>query len=935
MIHGNYVLLSGSNGFLGTQIALKLISCDLKIIALVRSRTNQDAETRLKRAWWEFPELLEALKNNQVEVISGNVEKNHLGMDETVYQDLALKTNYIIHAAADLRLNAPLDELRKVNVQGTINMLEMAKNCKKDAFKRFSHVSTAYVAGKCEGEVLEDDLSDRCGFSSNYEQSKYEAEKEVIKSGIPYSIFRPGMIVGDSRTGAIKNFNTIYVPLRLYFNGKLKLIPVSPLNKINMVPVDYVSKTIVDLSLKKKAEKLTFHLTAPDESLPSIRELVDFTRQWANEKWNIHLPAPLFLGLPMGAVKKFFDIAGYFLKNQKGFQISVLSHLTPYIKENRRFSRRNTDLLSGPYSLSWKDFMGPLLNYAIYAGFFHRSDRTVHEQIMHRLKSKTFPVTLYDVVNGEFECKNGITIRNKIIKAVQALKYLGITPGDRVALVGYNSTRYLILDVALGLSGVITVPIYYTSPLIEIEEMIKDSGSRILFIGTPDLLKESSKLDLGIPLISFTRDSNSELIKEDIIPWEKFMEMGNHDKKDINAPVDFESAATIRYTSGTTGTPRGVQFNHGNLRWMGEFIASMPPWEDRIKEVSYLSFLPMNHVVEGILGTYSPYYAPAPLKLYFMEEFHDLSQALPLINPTIFFSVPRFYEKLWTNLEENWLGRLYLRIDESLLKSILRRILRRSLLKKSGLKNCAQLIVGSAPVSEKLLYDYRKLGIEIHNAYGLTEAPLITINRWGDNNLETVGKPLPFTKIKIAKDGEIMVKGPQTTSGYFNNDSKFLFQEDWLLTGDYGYLNSDESLVITGRKKEVLINAYGKTINPLKIETRLKSLSGIDEALLIGDSRAYCVALLWSDEFLKPPAQLDDEINELNSNLANPEKVKKWVVLKNDLSIEAGDLTANLKLKRNNIMQRFEKTIEYLYHAEESDNKSQDILHMGIANKEF
>ncbi len=286
-------------------------------------------------------------------------------------------------------------------------------------------------------------------------------------------------------------------------------------------------------------------------------------------------------------------------------------------------------------------------------------------------------------------------------------------------------------------------------------------------------------------------------------------------------------------------------------------------------------------------------------------------------------------------MEENWLGRLYLRIDESLLKSILRRILRRSLLKKSGLKNCAQLIVGSAPVSEKLLYDYRKLGIEIHNAYGLTEAPLITINRWGDNNLETVGKPLPFTKIKIAKDGEIMVKGPQTTSGYFNNDSKFLFQEDWLLTGDYGYLNSDESLVITGRKKEVLINAYGKTINPLKIETRLKSLSGIDEALLIGDSRAYCVALLWSDEFLKPPAQLDDEVNELNSNLANPEKVKKWVVLKNDLSIEAGDLTANLKLKRNNIMQRFEKTIEYLYHAEESDNKSQDILHMGIANKEF
>lgn len=212
------------------------------------------------------------------------------------------------------------------------------------------------------------------------------------------------------------------------------------------------------------------------------------------------------------------------------------------------------------------------------------------------------------------------------------------------------------------------------------------------------------------------------------------------------APVGFGDIATLRYTSGTTGRPKGVVFRHDNLRWMAESLASLPPWKARNRPVSYLSFLPMNHVVEGILGTYSPYYAPARLDIYFLENLRDLRKTLPKVRPVIFFSVPRVYEKAWEAFRQSGLGRLYLaataRVPSGpggtpaaggggLAARPLRSVARRAFLRRTGFDRCSQLIVGSAPSSEDLLGAYRGLGIELHNAYGLTEAPLVTMNRPG------------------------------------------------------------------------------------------------------------------------------------------------------------------------------------------------------------
>ncbi|MGZ7068735.1 MAG: AMP-binding protein, partial [Methanobacterium sp.] len=352
--------------------------------------------------------------------------------------------------------------------------------------------------------------------------------------------------------------------------------------------------------------------------------------------------------------------------------------------------------------------------------------------------------------------------------------------------------------------------------------------------------------------------------------------------------------------------------------------ASMPPWKDRISEVFYLSFLPMNHVVEGIMGTYSPYYAPASLNLYFLEDFHELNKALPMVRPKIFFSVPRFYEKVLYNVHESRIGRIYLR-SSGILKGVLRKFIKREILKKAGLDRCAQLIVGSAPISDDLIKSYHEVGIEVYNAYGLTEAPLVTINRIGKNRIGTVGEPLPSTDVIIDDDGEILVKGPQVTSGYFERDSKDLFKDGWLCTGDFGHITPERSLVITGRKKEVIVNSYGKTINPLKIEGMLKNIPGIDEAMVIGDGKPYCSAFLWAESTKLNFAKIDDAIREINIRLSRPEEIKEWVILNNDLSIGV-DLTANLKLKREAIIKRYNGVVGFIYGSGlEPDN----ILHFG------
>ena len=354
-----------------------------------------------------------------------------------------------------------------------------------------------------------------------------------------------------------------------------------------------------------------------------------------------------------------------------------------------------------------------------------------------------------------------------------------------------------------------------------------------------------------------------------------------------------------------------MAFTHGQLRWMAETMASLVPWGIRTRPNRYLSFLPMSHVVEGILGTYSPYDLPAPVEVTFLEDFRRVAATLPAVRPTVFFSVPRLYQKVWEGVGRSRIGTRYQRMRAGPLRLILRPAVRRAMLRRAGLDRCAQLLVGSAAVDEQLLRSFHELGVEIHEAYGLTEAPLVALNRLGRNRIGSSGELLPETQVRVADDGELEVRGPQVMAGYVEEDEQ-PFRDGWLQTGDLGHVTGDGRLVIDGRKKDLLKTAYGKYLQPSKIEAMLRRIPGVTEAMVVGEGRPFCAALLWV-EGTGDAATVDASVAEMNRRLSHPEQVKRWTVLPNDLSIEGGELTANLKLRRHEVEARFHGEIERLY----------------------
>lgn len=925
----DFVLITGASGFLGTQVTrLILGQNDCPILVIVRGKDLHDAKNRLKRTWRNWPELIKEM-DGRIEVVAGDLSLPQFGFSDASYRVLTEKIGTIIHLAADIRLNAPSAELHSSNVGAVVNVLELADRIHRlHGLDRFSYVSTAYVAGGRKGVVPEDALTDRFGFSNNYERSKYEGELLVREAGkaLPVTIFRPGMVIGDSRTGAVKTFNTIYFPLRLYLTGKLKFFPVDPAMKINLVPCDYVAEAVSKLTFEPDAEGMTFHLTLPEETLPTVREMIQFTRDWAYERLQVRLPSPVFLPVRVSR----FKWLGRFLP-EKSTVRSLLS-LASYFEEDRVYRRDKLDRLLGMYQGNWRDFFPHILTYAVEHGFLHRTERTVHEQAYFRLSGKSRPVSFHDVICGKSVSRSAEEVRCEIDRITSSLHKLGMRSGDRIAVVGFNSSRYFAIDVAIGLFGAISVPLYYSSPIGELREILQDSGARMIFVGVPDIIKKLTDTSLDTLVISFCRETPQCGLPECFIDWDRFLALGESigacredDAADQSgkSPAGFGEIATLRYTSGTTGRPKGAAFDRENLRWMAETLAALPPWKARTRKVVYLSFLPMNHVVEGILASYAIYHTPAPIEVYYLENFHELQQALPKIRPTVFFSVPRFYEKVWENAAQSMIGKQYINSRDGAGKRILSRILRLAVSRKAGIDRCAQLIVGSAPVSTGLLENFRGIGIEIHNAYGLTEAPLITLNRHTANRIDTAGEPLPDTQIRIADDGEVLVKGPQVMKGYFAGAGQRLLQDGihspftdgWLRTGDFGELTEDGYLMLNGRKKEVMINSYGKNINPVKIELMLREATGINHVMLCGEGRPYCVALLWGCPVEGPAAAaaIEEGIRKANELLSHPEQVKKWAVLAGELSIECGELTANLKMKRSVIADRYANVIEDLY----------------------
>ncbi len=903
MIQQN-ILITGATGHLGTEIVLQLLNmCEGKVFVLVRANSHVQATNRLRALWWEEKMLCDAV-GTRVLPVPGDITREGLGI---CLEDVALLRSTgvsgVVHCAAETRIMKSREELWQINVRGTENAIAFAQHIGGNTC-RFAHISTAYVAGATSGTVMEDaPLTHK--FNSLYEESKAEAERIVRQSDLQWLILRPGMIVGNSTTGRTRNFNTVYYVLKLILQGKMRVLPVSPHQTVNIVPADYVARTSVQLLLSDETVGKTFHLTLPHEQLPCVGELLSATQKWAKENLGTDIRRPLCVPVPILSM-----LGGAFNhrdSRKRGFLSNLLA-LMPYFYDRHRFDRSTTDRYSTAAEGHWQEWFPAMLTFACRHNFMQLTPRSIFEQAMVRRAGKHYPITYYNIGSDAIREMTGKEMNDRVEDIVRVLRHLHVKAGDRIAVTGINCTEQVAIDCAIGLIGAVSVPIYYTAPAAEAADLIARSGSSLFLVGDKRMTEQLASVTLDIPVITFANADDTPEYQT----LQSLIDSSSADSAssgEETMAVEASALATIRYTSGTTGTPKGVMFSFSQLKWMGEVLANLLPWQNRNTEMRYLSFLPTSHVVEGILATYAPYCMLCKVKLYYLNDFSMLTKALPKVRPTVFFSVPRFYEKLWEQIEHNPLGRLYLRMSEGCIRRLLGKLLRKAVLRKAGLDRCSQLIVGSAPMSEELLLRFRHLGIEIHNAYGQTEAPLITINRLGDNVVPSIGTPLPDTTVTVGDDGELIVRGPQVAMGYYNLRSD-TFRDGALYTGDLGRTDIDGHIYIHGRKKDMLITSYGKNINCSKIEQLLTDINHVTHAVLVGEQRPYCCALLWAEG---DTGHLQEEIDRMNSMLSHPEQVKRWCVVSQPLSIANGELTPNLKVRRNVVWTHFAKEINGLY----------------------
>ena len=519
-----------------------------------------------------------------------------------------------------------------------------------------------------------------------------------------------------------------------------------------------------------------------------------------------------------------------------------------------------------------------------------------------------------------------------------------VKEGDRCLLVSENRPEWFISDLAIMLSGAITVPAYTTYTDNDYKYLIEDCEPKIVIASNNDILK---KLNTTINEKNFIKKiiTFDEVEKAyhnlNVDNKEKYLDFNSIIKNDLsekdkiqNINLKRSSAACIIYTSGTGGNPKGVILSHGgilnNLEGACEIIK--PLIDSR---PVFLTWLPLSHSYEHTVQFVQ---IAVGAKVFYAEKIEKLLDNMAEAKPTIMTAVPRFYQNLYNKININMkkqtgfkakliqatirLGKKKLLKEkmtffEKLLNLMLNVLVRKKVRKQFGGKLRA-FVSGGGALDKEIGEFLNSIGLPTLQGYGLTEtSPVVSCNPIHNIKVETVGPPFKGNKIKISEDGEILVKGENVMLGYWNQkeETANVIKDGWLHTGDIGEINPEDGyLKITDRKKDIIVSAGGDNISPAKIENIITNEAEIDQCMVYGDKKNYIVALIVPNkEFLKEKEKINNIIENINKKLTQVEKIKKIQLIDENFSIENGLLTPTMKVKRKKVTEKYKKELENLY----------------------
>ena len=526
---------------------------------------------------------------------------------------------------------------------------------------------------------------------------------------------------------------------------------------------------------------------------------------------------------------------------------------------------------------------------------------------------------------------------SNIYKLAKILKE-NIVDGDRCLLVSENRPEWLISDIAIMLANGITVPVYTTYTEKDYKYLIEDCQPSVIIVSNDEMHNKLKNIikekDFIKKVITFEKiqeaDYNNKyldfnfIIKNNSQAYDKFK----------NLDLKRNSPACIIYTSGTGGDPKGVILSHGgilnNLEGACEILK---PLID--KRPIFLTWLPLSHSYEHTVQFAQ---IAVGAKIFYAEKIEKLLDNISEAKPTIMTAVPRFYQNLYNKINMNMkqakglkaklikatvdLGKKELlkqkmNFSEKLMNFIVNVLVRKKVKKQFG-GNLKAFVSGGGALDKEIGEFLNAIGLPTLQGYGLTEtSPVVSCNPIHKIRVETVGPPFKGNQVKIADDGEILVKGENVMLGYWNKkeDTEKVLKDGWLYTGDIGEIDpQDGYLKITDRKKDIIVSAGGDNISPAKIENQILNFPAIDQCMVYGDGKNYLVVLIVPNkEFKEEEEKITKIISEINKNLTIVEKIKKFHIINETFSIENGLLTPTMKVKRNKVIAKYKNILEHLY----------------------